>query len=623
MGSNYNDLSREDLIRLLEARDRRDATRFGLVWEANEIERDKSLNSDFVPLDLVPDLCVGSQPWRNLLIEGDNFDALRHLRMTLAGRVKCILIDPPYNTGNRDFIYNDRFLAKEDAWRHSTWLEFMFRRLTIARDLLSEDGVILVCIGEEEVDRLGCMMDQVFPGMKVGKFVWKTRTGSNAETDFLYTHDHEYVLCYARPGFLFGGIKKDTSNYTNPNNDPRGPWAPDNLTLGFNHKQRPNLFYPLQNPANGVWYACNPKRVWVYATEKNLKPGQKVRTKTMEQFIAEDKVIFPENDRVVTFGSAAQLLRAIEAGDSPPNIRANLYDDETKNEEFLWSWVGKLIGYGSPNFKRHLKDLLRDVRPLSSWIRNASDDETAPDGETTETGGNSLVAAMTKEGTKELQQMLPDDVFGYPKPRSLIQGLITQATTGTDIILDFFAGSGTTGHAVLAQNAEDGGSRRFILVSSTEATADEPSKNVCRDIAQKRLSKAINGYSFPTKKGLKDMPGLEGGFAYLRCQPLPVEQMTELGHAQVWLALQLMHLETLTPWTDAPFASAGSDEGQLIYVARFRREDLDSLRKLLSDCSSAVVYSWQPEVLRHHLRGPQIELRAVPKTLAERYGVRL
>ena len=170
---------------------------------------------------------------------------------------------------------------------------------------------------------------------------------------------------------------------------------------------------------------------------------------------------------------------------------------------------------------------------------------------------------------------------------------------------------------------EDGSNRRFILVSSTEATADEPNKNVCRDIAQKRLCKAIEGYSFPTKKGLKEVAGLEGDCAYLRCQRLPVEQMTELNHAQVWLALQLMHLETLAPWPDAPFASAGGEEGSLIYVARFRREDLGALRQLLSGCTSTLVYSWQPEVLRHHLRGPQVELRAVPKTLAERYGVRL
>ena len=121
--SRYDALSREEMIRLLEARDRRDATRFGLVWEANEIERDKALNNDFVALDLVPALCVGTAPRRNLIIEGDNFDALRYLRMTFAGRVKCIYIDPPYNTGNKDFVYNDSFVDKEDLWRHSKWVE--------------------------------------------------------------------------------------------------------------------------------------------------------------------------------------------------------------------------------------------------------------------------------------------------------------------------------------------------------------------------------------------------------------------------------------------------------------------------------------------------------------------
>jgi len=104
MSERYENLSREELVRLLVARDRRDATRFGLVWEANEIERDKALNADFVGFDLLPELSVGGPPWRNLIIEGDNFDALRCLRLAFTGRVKCILIDPPHNTGKKDFV---------------------------------------------------------------------------------------------------------------------------------------------------------------------------------------------------------------------------------------------------------------------------------------------------------------------------------------------------------------------------------------------------------------------------------------------------------------------------------------------------------------------------------------
>src|ERR1035437_8335336 len=134
----YDDLSTEELVRLLETRDRRDATRFGLVWEANEIERDKALNQDFVALDLDPELSCpkNADGWKYLIIEGDNFDALRYLRMTFAARVKCIYIDPPYNTGNKDFIYNDRFVDKDDLYKHSKWLEFMYRRFLLARDLL-------------------------------------------------------------------------------------------------------------------------------------------------------------------------------------------------------------------------------------------------------------------------------------------------------------------------------------------------------------------------------------------------------------------------------------------------------------------------------------------------------
>ena len=104
--------NKDELIRLLEARDRR--TRFGLVWEANEIERDAAVNRDFVALDLCPELSCGTGPWRNLIIEGDNFDALRSLKMAYAGQVKCIYIDPPYNTGNRDFVYNDHFVDRDD-----------------------------------------------------------------------------------------------------------------------------------------------------------------------------------------------------------------------------------------------------------------------------------------------------------------------------------------------------------------------------------------------------------------------------------------------------------------------------------------------------------------------------
>jgi adenine-specific DNA-methyltransferase len=265
--SRYNDLSKEELLLLLEARDRRDATRLGLVWEANEIERDQAVNSDFVTLSLASDQCIGPGPWSNLIIEGDNFDALRYLRMTHAGQIKCILIDPPYNTGNKDFIYNDRFVAKENSWRHSMWLEFMYQRLILARDLLSEEGVIFVHIGEDEMGRLSCLMDKVFKGRKVATFVWRTRSGSNDSKQYFTSVDHEYVLCYANPNFSFAGSVKALKDYDNPDNDLRGAWVSGDLSKAHGMRERAQAFYPIQNPKTGVWYPCNPERVWAFASE--------------------------------------------------------------------------------------------------------------------------------------------------------------------------------------------------------------------------------------------------------------------------------------------------------------------------------------------------------------------
>jgi len=488
----YDDLSKEELIRLLEARDRRDATRFGLVWEANEIERDKALNQDFVALDLDAELSCPSRAasWKNLIIEGDNFDALRYLKMTFAGRVKCIYIDPPYNTGNKDFVYNDRFVEKEDLWRHSKWCEFMYQRLILARDLLSQDGVILVHIGEEEVDHLGCLMDSIFRRRKVGKFVWRTRSGARVSQNHFLSVDHEYVLCYANPDFEFAGSAKSFADYGNPDADPRGDWANFNLTKGQSFKERPRSFYPLQNPENLVWYAPNPDRVWAFSSEKFIKKGQKLVGLSMEEVIKQKKVLWPQNDKVVTYRSLDELLAAIESGEAPRHLRRDLPN--------LDEWVGRPIGFGMPRYKMHKYELDATHNPLSTWLR--------PSGELTDDEQvESLAVGATAEGASLLSSMLGTKTFSYPKPLSLAQSLIEQATRPGDLVLDFFAGSGTTAHAVLNLNAEDAGAvegRRFILVSNTEQTTGDTERNVCRDICRERVSAAINGYDYSTKSGL-------------------------------------------------------------------------------------------------------------------------
>lgn len=235
----YSDLSHAQLVSLLEKRDR--TKKLGLVWERDEIEADHALEAEFIAADLIlnlsdpADVHVG---WSNMVIEGDNFDTLRWLRMTMSGRIKCIYVDPPYNTGARDWVYNDHYISKDDRWRHSTWLEFLYRRFALARDLLTEDGVILVSINDENRARLELLLDEVLPGMRVGSLAWRTRSGANEGRDAFFSDNHEHVLIFAKPGFRFGGTEKSLSMYGNPDHDPRGDWTSGDLTVNVSYKDK-------------------------------------------------------------------------------------------------------------------------------------------------------------------------------------------------------------------------------------------------------------------------------------------------------------------------------------------------------------------------------------------------
>ena len=530
----YDHLTKDELVRLLEARDRRDATRFGLVWEANEIDRDKAINSDFVALDLVPDQSVGEGPWQNLIIEGDNFDALRYLRMTYAGRVKCIYIDPPYNTGNRDFVYNDRFVDVNDSWRHSMWCEFMYQRLLLAKDLLRQDGVIFVSIDDNEMPALAMLMKRIFgEGNAVATFIWKRRTTPDSRNLNGVSGDHEYILSYqCSDGFRVRGREKDLTKYSNPDNDPLGPWMSDNLTGLANATERPNLHYDVVNPTSGIHYPPHPARGWIYGRDR------------MEDLIRKGRILWPK------------------------------------------------LASGRPRLKRYVTDMQSAVTGFSTIL-------DAP--------GN-------VEATKELGELLGPKVFTFPKPSRLIGQIIEQATGPDDLVLDFFAGSGTTAHAVLKLNAEDGGRRRFILVSNAEATVDAPDKNLCRDVCARRVQRVIEGYG--------DTPGLGGNFAYLRCRRIAQGRMLDIEHEQVWTALQMIHRETLEPFTAAEFLCVGDEQAALFYVPRFTTALVPALRKAVKETAAAVIYSWQPETLRQHIRSGHVQHEAIPESLARRFGMK-
>jgi adenine-specific DNA-methyltransferase len=203
--------------------------------------------------------------------------------------------------------------------------------------------------------------------------------------------------------------------------------------------------------------------------------------------------------------------------------------------------------------------------------------------------------------------------FSYPKPELLIRYLVSIANDSKGTFLDFFSGSGTTGHAVAKLNAEDGGTRKFILVSSTEATVDQPDKNLCRDVCAQRVRKVLGGY---TNARGETVPGLGGGFAYLRARRVQKHRLAlRLEHAEIWNALQLIHGAPLAPWPGTGFAH---DCG-MAYLADFRAASLARLRDWRPQGGArAVLYSWAPDRLAE--TAPDLDLRPIPQALRERFG---
>jgi adenine-specific DNA-methyltransferase len=208
--------------------------------------------------------------------------------------------------------------------------------------------------------------------------------------------------------------------------------------------------------------------------------------------------------------------------------------------------------------------------------------------------------------------------FDTPKPVRLIERVLRICCGPNDLVLDFFAGSGTTAHAVHKLNAADGGKRRVILVSSTEATEDDPNKNLCRDVCATRVRRVIEGY---TPAGGEPVPGLGGDFAYLRTRRVSPRELLEVDHAQVWIALQLMHRDAIAPFEQGKFCWAGDEDEAVMYLPRFRKEEAALLRKQVKRSGTVVLYSWQPRTVAQHLRAGHVTHLAIPETLARRFGL--
>ena len=559
--SKYDGLENADLIRLLERRDRE--RQLGLVWERDDLESDQAVNDDFVALTLDATLSHGDAPWDNLIIEGDNFDALRALRMTHAGRVRCIYIDPPYNTGNRDFVYNDRFVDKTHRFRHSLWLEFMYRRLMLARDLLSDDGVIFVSIDDNELFRLGMLMDRVF-GVenKLACFAWQT--DGNFDNQAKIKICHEYVLAYTPRPDLFPmpkvvdpNIGEDSKLHrpeirnTIVKNGPKNPVCEIVLPAGF----------PATFESGSI------------AARQDKWP-QIDREIRVSNWRTEDSVVLKSG-----WANRGICQSFIDGGLMP------IQDSKGQATRFVLTESGAVENVKQRAEPSHVISVLRNLG------------NTQADG-----------AMLAEMGI----------AFTYPKPVSMIRYLLSIVDDKEAITLDFFAGSGTTAHAIAKLNREDGGRRRFILVSSTETTIEEPDKNICRDICAKRVRNVLAGYS--TTKGA-NVKGLGGSFAYLRARRIPAHRIsTRIEHAEVWSALQLLHEFPVSIYGKAALHSVRRDALAMAYVAIDTEATNSSLSAWLAQVphAQAVVYSWTPERYRH--LAPEAAWSPIPDALRARFA---
>lgn len=596
--SKYDDLPREQLIELLKKRDR--TKKLGLVWERDEIQADNAVDANFVAATIILDLSDKPAPWRNMVIEGDNYDALRWLRMTMAGQINCIYIDPPYNTGAKDWVYNDHYANPEDAYFHSTWLEFLFRRLTLARDLLAEDGVILVSINDDQRAKLELLMDEAMPGMRLGSLAWRSRVGSNADQTCFLSQDHEHILVFGKGGFRFAGTEKTFAMYRFFDEAKNDHYRLSDLTLGFSWRERQNLYYPLMDPKTGYWYPCNPNGVWRYASKERSKI---TRTKFMEDWLIEERIKFPDNPKVVVWETEEDLRKAVDAGEIPMSGNAPLISPELP--DFL-DWVGRSVAFGTPSFKRYKSELRNANQPLSSWVYPRNEAGSAQE------NANVIVTGTNDEGAKAIRDIFGAKAFNYAKPVSLIRELVRQSTRPGDIVLDFFAGSATTAQAVMELNAEDGGDRRFIMVSSTEATADEPGKNICRDVTAERIRR-LNGSDD------KKFADLAADFAYLRCREIEFEDLDQdLAPAEVWAALETLHRLPMTRYTQAPWQEHKTEAQTLIFADRVSTELLGHLRGVVDRRENAFVYAWAPGQITAAL-GDALDVRSVRTELVGRF----
>ena len=438
-------LTNEEKSALLELLNKE--KKYGLVWENKPEDIEERLRDHLPLLEEVKSRAILSDSPdapNHILIEGDNLEALTALSYTHEGKIDVIYIDPPYNTGNKDFTYNDDYVDKEDGFRHSKWLSFINKRLRIAKRLMSDDGVIFISIDDNEQANIKLLCDSIWGENNfVACVLQKSRDSISG--DLLFSPNHNYLLVYAK---VFANLfarkdqfripqEVDETKFKNPDNDPRGPWKLSPVD-GPGGARKGNPYYEFLGITG------------YYRYSKDM----------MQKYYDEGLIVKRKN----SLGKKYFLSQAL-----------------TK----------------------------KGVPPTTWW-----DD-----------------AGTTTLGTKMLKEILPEREFTNPKPLSLIKRCLQLAARETSTILDFFAGSGTTLHATMQLNSEDGGHRQCILVTNNE-------NNICEDVTYERNKRVINGYTTP--KG-EQVEGLKNNsLRYYKTELLPREKSPRNMRALMAAATELL-----------------------------------------------------------------------------------
>jgi adenine-specific DNA-methyltransferase len=443
----FEEMNHGELIDLVKKL--KEKKNYGLVWEdETTLENLEKVGVRYVPTlneVLEKRITTDTRLPKNYLIEGDNYFALKVLQYTHAGGIDLIYIDPPYNTGARDWKYNNDYVDAEDTYRHSKWLSFMKNRLSLCRELLSEDGFIACSIDHNELFTLGLLMDTIFGENNRIGIVSVVHKPEGRNQEKFFGTSNEFLIVYAKDkskaNFNKVVIDEELKERFDLN-DEKGKYRLKNFIRMTDGKyslrsSKPHFFYPIYLSADLSSFSLEKKEGYSVATPTTDKGVERTWKTTVETFIK----LWNEGEIVPVQESHGIVL----------------YEKLRENQVIKTHWIKK--EYHAYHF-----------------------------------------------GTKTLEEILGSKKFNFPKSVHLIADIIKIMTKNDSIILDFFVGSGTTGHSVLQVNREDGGNRKFIGITNNEG-------QICEEVTFPRLKKVIEGYE--NNSGVK-IDGLGGNLHYFK-----------------------------------------------------------------------------------------------------------